>query len=107
MGMAEAAVVCVVVVVEEGGWMSLIEGEGDMPLGEAIEDGTMKSSRFIESMLPALPAAWSADWRNRAIPLGGLDGFGSVGVDMLAVRASLREKYLVLSTISHLFNVQH
>lgn len=82
IGIAEA-------IVEVDGWKSSDTDEGDIPLGDAIEEGTMKSSKFIES--PACPAAWSADWRNcRAIPLGGF-GLPATGLE-LVLRSSLRER---------------
>ena len=49
MGMADA-------VAELDGCMSLAVGDGEMPLGEAMEEGTIKSSRFIDS---TLAAAWA------------------------------------------------
>jgi hypothetical protein len=46
---------------------SLSAGDGEMPAGEAMEVGMIKSSRFIES---AGVAVWSDECRNWAIPLG-------------------------------------
>ena len=43
-------------------------GAGLMPVGDAIEVGTRKSSRFIGSALCS--AEWSTDLRSCAIPLG-------------------------------------
>lgn len=71
-----------------GAAASLIDGDGEMPLGEAIDEGTMKSSRFIRS-----PLLDSADCRNCAMPLGGFGlalAAAAAVADALLARANLR-----------------
>ena len=43
-------------------------GDGDMPVGEAMDAGNMNSSRFIRSGV-----LWSIDCLNLAMPEGALD----------------------------------
>lgn len=46
------------------------DGAGDTPAGVPIDEGTMKSSKFIQSSVSAAFTC-SDDLRNCAIPLGG------------------------------------
>ena len=65
MGMAEATALEEAVAVSIGG-----DGE-DTPVGDAIDEGKMKSSMFIGSASEVLGPSWD-DSRNLAIPDGAL-----------------------------------
>ena len=62
------------------------DGDGEMPAGDATDDGNMKSSRFIGSDWRCDLFSWfaSTDFRSCAMPLGALDAFL-----LLVVRARL------------------
>ncbi len=54
----------------------LSSGDGVMPAGEAVELGTIKSSRFIGSACDSI-FEWSTDFRSWAMPLGAVAEAGA------------------------------